>query len=52
MIPQTPRSALCPYTMVKDLRTECETSDVNGVMDGNIQRFIESWLQMKAAGEK
>ena len=42
----------CPYTMVKDLRTECETSDVNGVMDGNIQPFIESWLQMKAAGEK
>ncbi len=41
----------CPYTMVKDLRTECETSDVNGVMDGNIQPFIESWLQMKAAGK-
>ncbi len=39
----------CPYTMVKDLRTNCETSDVNGVMDGNIQPFIESWLQMKAA---
>ena len=38
----------CPYTMVKDLRTECETSDVNGVMDGNIQPFIEAWLQMKA----
>ena len=38
----------CPYTMVKDLRTECETSDVNGVMDGNIQPFVESWLQMKA----
>lgn len=42
----------CPYTMVKDLRTECETSDVNGVMDGHIQPFIEAWLQMKAAGEK
>ncbi len=41
----------CPYTMVKDLRTECETSDVNGVMDGNIQPFIEAWLQMKAAGK-
>ena len=41
----------CPYTMVKDLRTECETSDVNGVMDGHIQPFIEAWLQMKAAGE-
>ena len=39
----------CPYTMVKDLRTQCETSDVQGVMDGHIQPFIESWLQMKAA---
>ena len=38
----------CPYTMVKDLRTECETSDVNGVMDGKLQPFIEAWLQMKA----
>ena len=39
----------CPYTMVKDLRTEYETSDVNGVMDGNIQPFIEAWLQQKAS---
>ena len=39
----------CPYTMVKDLRTEYETSDVDGVMDGNLQPFIETWLQMKAA---
>ena len=38
----------CPYTMVKDLRTEYETSDVNGVMDGHLQPFIEAWLQMKA----
>ena len=42
----------CPYTMVKDLRTEYETSDVNGVMDGHLQPFIEAWLQMKASGEK
>ena len=42
----------CPYTMVKDLRTEYETSDVNGVMDGNLQPFVEAWLQMKAAGGK
>ena len=41
----------CPYTMVKDLRTQYETSDVNGVMDGNVQPFIEAWLQMKAAGK-
>ena len=39
----------CPYTMVKDLRTEYETSDVNGVMDGHLQPFVEAWLQMKAA---
>ena len=42
----------CPYTMVKDLRTECETSDVNGVMDGQIQPFIEAWLQKKATEAK
>ena len=39
----------CPYTMVKDLRTEYETSDVNGVMDGHIQPFVEAWLQQQAA---
>jgi peptide chain release factor 2 len=40
----------CPYTMVKDLRTKYETSDVNAVMDGQIQPFVESWLQMQASG--
>ena len=39
----------CPYTMVKDLRTQYETSDVNGVMDGHIQPFIEAWLQQQAS---
>ena len=39
----------CPYTMVKDLRTQCETSDVNGVMDGHIQPFIEAYLQQQAS---
>ena len=38
----------CAYTMVKDLRTEHETSDVNRVMDGDLQPFIEAWLQMNA----
>ena len=42
----------CPYTMVKDLRTEVETSDVNAVMDGHIQPFIEAWLQQQAAKGK
>jgi peptide chain release factor 2 len=35
--------------MVKDLRTEYETSDVDAVMDGHIQPFIEAWLQQQAA---
>ncbi len=42
----------CPYTMVKDLRTEVETSDVNAVMDGHIQPFIEAWLQQQASKGK
>ena len=38
----------CPYTMVKDLRTEVETSDVNAVMDGRLRPFIEAWVQPQA----
>lgn len=35
----------CPYTLVKDHRTGYEETDVAAVMDGNIDRFIESYLQ-------
>ena len=34
----------CPYTMVKDHRTGYEVVDVDGVMDGNIDGFINSFL--------
>ena len=34
-----------PYSMVKDLRTGIETSDVNGVMDGNFDPFIDASLR-------
>lgn len=37
-----------PYTMVKDHRTNFETSDVYGVMDGNIEPFISDYLKKSA----
>lgn len=36
---------LQPYQMVKDLRTEVETSDTAGVLDGDIDQFIEAFLK-------
>lgn len=33
-----------PYTMVKDHRTNTETSQVEAVMDGDLDRFIEAYL--------
>ncbi len=34
-----------PYQMVKDLRTGAETSNVQGVMDGDLNPFIHAWLR-------
>ena len=34
----------CPYTMVKDHRTGCETGNIAAVMDGEIEEFIEQYL--------
>lgn len=38
---------LHPYKMVKDLRTQYETSDAEGVLDGNLEQFIQSELKYK-----
>jgi peptide chain release factor 2 len=35
----------CPYTMVKDHRTETETGNVQAVMDGDLDLFIEAYLR-------
>ncbi|MEX0327017.1 MAG: peptide chain release factor 2 [Puniceicoccaceae bacterium] len=34
-----------PYQMVKDLRTGVDTSNIQQVMDGDLNRFIHSWLR-------
>jgi peptide chain release factor 2 len=36
---------LHPYRLVKDLRTGYETSDVEAVLDGELDPFLESWLR-------
>ena len=39
-----------PYTMVKDTRTAYETSNVNAVMDGDLDGFINAYLTCEATG--
>ncbi len=43
---------LQPYQMVKDLRTEVETSDAAGVLDGDIDRFLSASLAREAGAER
>lgn len=38
-----------PYSMVKDHRTSAETSNVQAVMDGDLEIFIEAFLRAKTA---
>ena len=38
----------CPYTLVKDNRTEYEKTDVESVMNGDIDGFLYAYLQMEA----
>lgn len=37
-----------PYSMVKDHRTNAETSNVQSVMDGNLDMFMNEYLKMKS----
>jgi peptide chain release factor 2 len=42
---------LQPYQMVKDLRTQVETSDTKGVLDGDLDKFMAATLAMKVSGK-
>ncbi len=39
-----------PYTMVKDHRTKCEAGNIQAVMDGDLDQFINSYLQAQWSG--
>ena len=41
-----------PYQMVKDHRTGFEVGQVSAVMDGDLDGFIEAYLQRKLTGGK
>ena len=43
---------LQPYTLVKDHRTEVETGNVDSVLDGDIDRFIEAYLRKGRTNRK
>jgi peptide chain release factor 2 len=38
---------LQPYQLIKDTRTNVETSQVQNVLDGDIDEFIQAWLRLK-----
>lgn len=40
-----------PYQLVKDLRTNVETTDINGVMDGDLEGYIEAYLRCSGTQE-
>ncbi|PTW51819.1 peptide chain release factor 2 [Rhodovulum kholense] len=42
---------LQPYQMVKDLRTGVETSDTQGVLDGDLDQFMAATLALKVSGK-
>jgi peptide chain release factor 2 len=41
-----------PYKLVKDVRTQYETSDVDGIMNGNLDEFLKAYLMMMGQREE
>lgn len=42
---------LQPYTMVKDHRTNCEVAQADSVLDGNLDPFINAYLNYMSLGK-
>ena len=43
---------LHPYKMIKDLRTNIETANVQKVLDGDLNLFIKEYLMMRGQEKK
>ncbi|HEX7168517.1 MAG TPA: peptide chain release factor 2 [Acidimicrobiales bacterium] len=43
---------LAPYQKVKDERTDHETGNVQAILDGDIDEFLEAWLRWRRAAER
>ena len=41
----------CPYTMVKDHRTNYEVGNIQGVMDGDLNDFMNAYLKMESKSQ-
>ena len=41
----------CPYTMVKDHRTNYEVGNIQGVMDGDLNNFMDAYLKMESKSQ-
>ena len=40
----------CPYTLCKDHRTNYEMGNIQAVMDGEIEGFMQAYLKLNAGG--
>jgi peptide chain release factor 2 len=43
---------MAPYQLVKDMRTDYETGNVQAVIDGDLDQFMEAWLRWRRAQQE